>query len=81
MLSCRQMVELLSDYLDGSLPISRRLSLRLHRLMCAPCDCYHEQMVAMLDAARALPAEQLPPDFAEMSEAVLQAVRAADATS
>ena len=81
MLSCQKMVELLSDYLEGTLSIPKRLSLRVHMLLCPPCGHYHGQMTAMLDAARALPPEQLPPDFDAMSEAVLLAVRASDATS
>ncbi len=37
MMYCQECVELLADYLDGSLPEARRLALEEHLSYCPPC--------------------------------------------
>lgn len=47
MLSCRELAESASAYLDGELPAWRRLMVRLHVWMCAHCRRYVEQVRAV----------------------------------
>jgi hypothetical protein len=41
---CRDMTELVTNYLEGDLPFSRRLLARLHLALCPPCTRYFDQM-------------------------------------
>lgn len=54
MLRCREVVELLAT--DGwrTAPLRRRLSLRLHLMMCRHCRAYRRALRRLGDAARAL---------------------------
>jgi predicted anti-sigma-YlaC factor YlaD len=44
MLVCRDVTELVSDYLERALPLRRRLAVRLHLLRCDACRRYIDQM-------------------------------------
>jgi predicted anti-sigma-YlaC factor YlaD len=44
MLVCRDVTELVSDYLERALPLRRRLAVRLHLLRCEACRRYIDQM-------------------------------------
>lgn len=44
MLVCRDVSELVNDYLERVLPLRRRLAVRLHLLRCEACRRYIEQM-------------------------------------
>jgi hypothetical protein len=44
MLSCKQVVELLSKSLDTELPRQTRLSVRLHMRLCSLCKLYEHQI-------------------------------------
>jgi anti-sigma factor RsiW len=43
-LTCREVVELISDYLDGALPPKERLRLEQHLDDCPHCVIYLEQV-------------------------------------
>ena len=43
-LSCRELVELASDYLDGALPGETRARLAAHLQDCRGCERYLEQL-------------------------------------
>ena len=58
-LSCRELVELVTDYLDGALPDSERLRFESHMAACEGCDRYVEQVRATIRlAGRAAALEQ-----------------------
>lgn len=76
MLTCKQLVERLSDYMDGRMTRWERMGLRLHILMCPPCGLYSRQMRDLVDAAGELPQAELPPDFGAIRDAVLRAIDA-----
>lgn len=59
-LSCAELVELLSDYLDERLPPSERARFRAHLAQCPHCVEYLEQMRATLRLASRLRADELP---------------------
>lgn len=40
MLMCRDLVRIASDYLDGELGAVRKLSIRLHMMMCRHCRSF-----------------------------------------
>lgn len=43
-LSCREFVELVTDYLEGALPAEERGRFEGHLAECIPCQTYLEQM-------------------------------------
>ena len=47
-LTCRDVVELLSDHIDGTLSIGRALHARRHLARCADCRQYLAQLRATL---------------------------------
>ena len=54
MLRCRDMSELVTDYLKHELPVRRRFGVWLHLRLCEACRRYTDQMRETV--ARALPA-------------------------
>jgi anti-sigma factor RsiW len=78
MLTCRQLVEQISDYIDGNLGLMDRTSLRLHLMMCRHCSTYTTQLRQMVEALRSLPPDAQPPDFEAVSAAVLSALETPD---
>jgi anti-sigma factor RsiW len=45
-LTCRQLVELVTDHLDGALPVRERIRLEEHLLVCGACVRYADQIRA-----------------------------------
>lgn len=43
-LTCRELVELVTDYLEGALPANDRLDFERHLVWCSWCRDYLEQM-------------------------------------
>ena len=41
---CQELVELVTEYLEGSLPAEQRIRFEEHIAHCAPCVRYLEQM-------------------------------------
>jgi anti-sigma factor RsiW len=43
-LTCRDLVELVTDYLEGALPVTERLRFEAHLAECPYCQTYLTQM-------------------------------------
>lgn len=68
-LTCQQVVALVTDYLDGSLPANVRRQFEEHLDACLACPEYVEQIrVIALLAARPDPAAPAAPTQAEATE-------------
>jgi predicted anti-sigma-YlaC factor YlaD len=65
MLTCRQMTELITDYLEGRLPWMDRARFRLHVGMCKNCREYLKQMKLSVAVLGAMPVEPVPDDVME----------------
>ncbi|GIX47536.1 MAG: hypothetical protein KatS3mg131_1747 [Candidatus Tectimicrobiota bacterium] len=63
MVMCRQLVELLSDYVDGELPPALRRRLEAHLADCAPCATFLQTFRQTQAAARSLHCEEMPPEL------------------
>ncbi len=59
-LSCKEMVELVTDYLEDALPADMRSRFDRHLRACHPCVVYVEQMRQTIAALGALPEESIP---------------------
>jgi anti-sigma factor RsiW len=59
-LTCKQMVELVTDYLEGALPPAIRSRFDQHLTACDPCVIYIEQMRQTIATLGKLPEESIP---------------------
>jgi len=60
-LACKELVEIITDYLEGTLPERDRTRFDAHILTCAPCREYVEEMRTMLRLAGRLTVESISP--------------------
>ena len=71
-LTCRELVELVTDYLEGALPVNDRLDFERHLVWCSWCRDYVDQMRVTIELTGA-------PDEAEpaspLREQLLDAFR------
>ncbi len=72
MLSCREITELASDYLEGELPLGKRLFIRVHLWMCTHCQTYLAQLRKVIELLRRVPKE---PPKEELLEILLPEFR------
>jgi len=61
-LVCQQVVELVSDYLEGALPRRERRRFEAHLRKCPNCSAYLEQMRATISATGTLRPDDLSPE-------------------
>lgn len=62
MLSCREVTDRASDFLDTQLPLRVRLQMRMHLLMCRFCREYVRQMSLVVRTLRRMPPHEAPPE-------------------
>jgi anti-sigma factor ChrR (cupin superfamily) len=60
-IACREFVELVTEYLEGTLPEEVERAIGTHLELCDPCVAYLEQMRATVRLLGTLPAPALPP--------------------
>ncbi len=60
-LTCRELVELVTEYLEGTLPAADRQRFEAHLLNCDECPIYIDQMRLTIRAVGALTEEHIPP--------------------
>jgi len=72
MLTCKELTELITDYAEGRLSLSRRIAFRLHVMMCRHCRAYLRQMKLTIRTLGAMPAGPVP---SEVCEDMLKAFR------
>ena len=70
--TCREMAELVTDYLEGDLPLHRRIGARVHLLVCKACTHYFDQMRRTVALLRKGPVTE-PPKSQE--DALIQQLR------
>jgi anti-sigma factor RsiW len=71
-LTCAELVELVTDYLEGRLPDLERRRFDEHLTGCDGCTAYVEQMRTTIAVAGRVPAPDVP---AELQERLLEAFR------
>jgi anti-sigma factor RsiW len=71
-ITCQQVVELVTDYLEGALPADQRTLFEEHLVGCDGCLTYLDQMRSTLRALGTLTEESIPPGA---RDALLRAFR------
>ena len=64
-IACVEVVEVVTDYLEGALPARKRRLLEQHLTGCDGCDAYIEQMRRTIETAGRLREEDIPPELEE----------------
>jgi putative zinc finger protein len=72
---CRQIAELLADYLDGTLPKQIMELIEWHIDSCAPCVAFVNTYRGTVDAAAKLREVEVPPDLNRRLIDVLRSAR------
>lgn len=61
-LTCHEVIEIISDYLEGALPADDRRRVEEHLAICDGCTTYLEQMRETIRLTGMLTEEQIPDD-------------------
>ncbi len=59
-LTCKEIVELVTEYVEETLPVDMRTRFDQHLSVCHPCVTYVEQMRQTIAALGRLPEESVP---------------------
>jgi anti-sigma factor RsiW len=78
-LSCREVVELVTDWLEGALPPRERARFELHLAACEGCAVYVEQMRETVRIAGRLDEQDLEPAVRDELVAAFRGWRASSA--
>lgn len=62
MLTCRDLSEIATDYLEGDLGLRQRTAIQLHLLMCKHCRRYVDQLAKTVALLRASAQSEAPGD-------------------
>ena len=73
---CQEMVEMITDYLEGALPRAQRRSFEAHLAGCEHCTEYLEQMRTTIRLTGRLRTEDLSPQMQEEFTAIYRRWRA-----
>ena len=64
-LACIEVVEVVTDYLEGVMPARKRRLLEQHLIGCDGCEAYIEQMRRTIETTGRLREEDIPPELEE----------------
>jgi len=61
-LTCKELVELVTEYLENTLPLDERMRFEDHLKGCSGCRTYLEQMRQMIQMVGCLSEESIAPE-------------------
>ena len=64
-MTCQELVELVTDYFEGTLPAPERERFEFHLSMCDGCTAYLEQMRRTIQVLGRLTVDDIPPEEQE----------------
>jgi hypothetical protein len=64
-ISCQEVVELVTDYLEGAMPPAEVARFEHHLSLCDGCVFYVEQIRMTIDAMGRIGEEDVPPEIRE----------------
>jgi predicted anti-sigma-YlaC factor YlaD len=77
-LICRELVEVVTDYLEGRMPAERRLLFEEHVAFCSWCQTYLDQMQDTIRATGELKEDDLSPEARDAFLDVFRTWKATD---
>ena len=75
MLSCKEVAEKASAYIDNELPLKTRLSIRMHLFMCYKCQRYIQQLKTTIQSLTGLRNSQTDVPNEKFSSELLEEFR------
>ena len=63
MLTCREMTQVLADYLDGTMPVEDRMVLDDHLDACPSCGAFLRTYEATIRLTGMLPCDEMPEEL------------------
>jgi predicted anti-sigma-YlaC factor YlaD len=60
-LTCRELVELVTDYLEGAMTPDLQARFEEHIMTCAPCQAHLDQMKQTIEVVGRIPEESVAP--------------------
>lgn len=72
---CKHIFAVLSEYLDGELPVRNCRELERHLKDCQPCLAYLENLKTTIQACRTYRVKKVPRPSALVRQALLKAIR------
>lgn len=64
-MTCHELVELVTEYLEGAMAPAERARLELHLTDCQPCRHYLDQMRKTISVVGEIPEETVTPEARE----------------
>jgi len=64
-ISCREIVQIVNDYVEGVLPVGEREAVELHLNLCDGCTDYLRQLRLSIALTGEVPADALPSELEE----------------
>jgi predicted anti-sigma-YlaC factor YlaD len=80
-MTCEEVAEFISEYLDRSLPLGQRLAFDLHLYLCADCRRYVDSFRKTRSLTRSLAQDQESVDLETVPESLVQAILSARSIS
>jgi anti-sigma factor RsiW len=74
-ITCRQLVELLIDFITGELPPEHCQCIEQHMQRCPPCMTYVETYRLTIQLTRRLPCQPMPPALVDKLRQALAEIR------
>ena len=65
-MTCRELSEIVTDYLEGAMPLQDRIRFDLHLAVCPECRRYVEQMRQTVEATGRVAPEPIPTEVEAM---------------
>lgn len=78
MITCRELVEFLIDFVSNELPPEHRARVEQHLKRCPPCVTYVETYQLTIRLTRQLPCKPMPPELVQRLREVLEKIREQD---
>jgi anti-sigma factor RsiW len=75
MITCRELVDFLLDYVSGELSQEHKDLVEKHLTGCPPCFTYLETYQMTIKLTRQLPCQPLPPQLAQRLRRALEEIR------
>ena len=63
MVTCQEMIRVLADYLDGTMPPEDRMALDGHLAACPLCQTFLKTYAATIQLARTLACDEIPEEL------------------
>ena len=64
-ITCREIVELVNDYVEGTLGPAEREAVEMHLNLCDGCTDYVQQLRMSIELTGKLPADAISPELEE----------------